>query len=239
MTTNPKIKSDIQSLNPGSEKIELFSLDATAFGGIVYYFVAGTDAGSAVVFNGITYHPLPVKITGVKTSGKELPRPKMTVANVGLTFVGLVNAYQDAVGCKVTRIQTFKKYIDGHAGADSNAQFPADIYYIEQKVSQNKFQIEWELVSPIDVGDRKIPRNQVLNTCGNFYRIYTAGAFDYSFSTCPYTGSGYFAATGVTTTADSDVCGKRLSDCELRYPLKTDELPFKGCPGVGKIGRSY
>lgn len=242
MTTNEKIKSDIQKLDIGSELVELFSLDATILGGEVYYFTPQTENNSAIVFNGITYLPLPVEITGMEITGDgRLPRPRLKVANVGLTFVGLINYCNDAIGCKVTRTRTFRKYIDGHSGADSNAKFPADVFYIEQKISQNKFQIEWELVSPIDIGNKKIPRGQVLNTCSHFYRMYVDGLFDYTHATCPYAGSSYFKSDGTITitTASNDNCGKRLSDCELRYPLKTDQLPFKGFPGIGMVGRVY
>jgi lambda family phage minor tail protein L len=252
MATNESIKTDIQRLDVGSELVDMYSLDATIFGGAVYYFTPMTDPvitdvdgvktirNEAVVFNGITYLPIPVEFSGMETPGDgTLPRPRMKVSNVTLTFLGLINAYQDAVGAKVTRIRTFRKYIDGHAGADATAQFPADIFYIEQKLMQTKYFIEWELVSPLDIGNKMLPRNQVLSSCGHAYRVWKDGAFVTTYATCPYAGTNYFTASGVVTTDNLDKCGKRLSDCELRYPLTTDQLPFKGFPGVGLIGRQY
>jgi lambda family phage minor tail protein L len=240
MTTNTKIKSDIQQLSVGSELVELYVLDATTLGGDIYYFTPMTEGGSNITFNGIEYHQLPVSFTGMEVTGDgRLPRPRMQVANVNLTFVALVNSSNDGVGAKVTRLRTFKKYIDGHAGADANAQFPQDVFYIEQKVTQNKFLIEWELVAPIDIGSKMLPRNQAIAYCQNRYRIYKDGALSYLKATCPYTGPGYFKDDGTPTTAAMDRCGKKLSDCELRYPLKTDQLPFKGFPGVGQVGRAY
>ena len=240
MVTNSKIKNDIQRLDVGSELVELYVLDAMVLGGDLYPFTPMTEGGQAVVFNGLTYYPLPVQFEGMEVTGDgRLPRPRMRVANVNLTFVGLVNAYNDAVGAKVTRIRTFRKYIDGHAEADANAQFPADVFFIEQKVLQTKTYIEWELVSPLDIGSLMLPRNQCIAYCQNRYRIWKDGAFSYLRATCPYTGVGYFKEDGSPTVAGSDRCGKRLSDCELRYPLPTDQLPFKGFPGIGQVGGAY
>lgn len=241
MATNEKIKSDIQTLNVDSPKIDLFILDATSLGGTTYYFTPMTDGqGESVVFNGITYQPLPVEFKGMENRGDgRLPRPKMRVANVSLTFIGLVNSYQDALGAKVTRIRTFKKYLDGETEADTSAQFPVDVFYIEHKTIQNKYLIEWELVSPIDIGHKMLPRGQAIPYCQHRYRVYRSGAFDYSLATCPYTGTNYFDQTGASTTIDEDMCGKKLSDCELRYPNDDDQLPMKGFPGIGQVGRAY
>lgn len=240
MTTNTKIKTDIQKLDVGSELVDLYILDATSLGGTTYYFTPMTEGGSNVVFGGVTYVALPVEFTGMEITGDgRLPRPKMRVANVNLTFVAFINSYRDGIGAKVSRIRTFKKYIDSQPGADSSAQFPKDIFYIEQKTIQNKYLIEWELVSPVDIGEKTIPRNQVLPYCQHRYRIYTDGALSYTYATCPYTGSNYYNGSGVVTTIDLDVCGKKLSDCELRYPADNDQLPFKGFPVVGQIGAAY
>lgn len=239
MATNTKIKTDIQKLNPGSELVDLYILDATNIGGSVAYFTPMTEGGSNIVFGGVTYTALPVEFEGLEITGDgRLPRPKMRVANVGLTFVAFVNAYKDGIGAKVSRLRTFKKYLDSQGTADSSAQFPMDVYYIEQKTMQNKHYIEWELVAPIDIGNKVIPRNQVLQYCQNRYRIYNGGLV-YTYATCPYTGTNYFKRNGVATTIDLDVCGKKLSDCELRYPLNSDQLPFKGFPLVGQIGAAY
>lgn len=238
MATNEKIKAEIQNLDIDSPLVELYQLDASVLGGTIYYFTPMTENGGNIVFNGITYLQLPVQISGMELPGDgRLPRPKMKVANVSLTFVGLINAYHDAIGAKVSRIRTFAKYIDGHAEADANAMFPQDVFYIEQKTGQNKNYIEWELVSPLDFGEKRLPRNQVLSYCQHRYRIHNGVSFDYTYTTCPYTGTDYFNLQGSTVTASADKCGKKLSDCKLRYPLDTDQLPFKGFPGIGQLSR--
>lgn len=240
MATNEKIKSDIQKLFVGSDMVDLWTIDATKFGGGLYRFTPATISGSNVFFNGIEYVQLPVEITGMEITGDgRLPRPRIKVANVGLTFIAFINAYNDGLGAKVTRVRTFKKYIDGQSEADPNAVFPSDIFYIEQKTIQNKYFIEWEIVSPLDIGNRTIPKNQVLPYCQHRYRLFIDGVFDYTTATCPYTGTDYFTEDGETTTSGNDSCGKKLSDCELRFPLEDDQLPFKGFPVVGQLGAAY
>jgi lambda family phage minor tail protein L len=199
-----------------------------------------TSGTLPVRFNGRDYLPLPLEVTGMEVIGDgRLPRPRLKVANVGLTFVGLLNAHNDAVGSKVTRIRTFQKYIDGHSEADANAQFPADVFFIEQKITQNKYMIEFELVSPLDIGNTMLPRLQTTSYCSHRYRLFKDGGFNYTTATCPYVGAGCFNSSGEATTADLDKCGKKLSDCELRFSLATDVLPFKGFPMIGQIGRAY
>lgn len=242
MTTNTKIKQTIQQLDPGAI-IALYDLDASNLGGDTYHFCEfDTTSGTSVVFNGITYSPLPLKIEGVEYKGDgTMPRPHITVSNINLTFASIIITYNDLIGAKLTRRRTFVKYLDDQPDADPSAQFPADIYYIERKVNHNKYQIEWELLALVDIEGVLIPKRQVLrDTCTHRYRVYKDGSFDYSNATCPYTGSSYYKADGTSTTDPSeDNCGRKLFDCRLRYPNNTDTLPTRAFPGVGKLGYPY
>lgn len=238
MDTNSLIKTDIQRLNIDSELVDLWSFNTTNYGGTIYYFTPMVDDNHDIVkFNGIEYIPLPVQITGIEMTGDgRLPRPRLTLGNVSAAFIGIINQYQDGVGCKVTRIRTFKKYIDDHSESNTAARFPSDIYYVEQKTMQNRTSVEWELVTPMDIGDMKLPRNQGISYCQHRYRIYKDGSF--INGTCPYVGSSYFKKDGSITTITLDSCGKKLTDCELRYPGNV-QLPFKGFPDIGTLGRAY
>ena len=240
MATNTKIKRDIQSLVINSPKVSLYTLDATALGGTIYNFTTETDGGVALVFNGVTYLPLPVSITGMEMSGEgRMPRPTMTVSNVTKTFLGLVAASKGAVGAKLTRTQTLAKYLDGASEADTSAMFAQDVFFIEQLKERSKSGIVWELVSPLDFGNQQIPKNQVIGYCQRRYRVYVDGAMDYTNASCRYNRTNYFTRDGVPTTIENDVCGKKLSDCEMRFSVAGEEIPFYGCPGVGQIARAY
>ena len=108
------ITSEIQSLAP-SALVELFELDTTVYpDGGVFYFHAGTNkVTQPVVWQGKTYQPLPIEASGFELSSKgTLPRPRITVANVGGLFSAEVIAHDDLIGCKVTRRRTFARFLD-------------------------------------------------------------------------------------------------------------------------------
>jgi len=247
MSLDAALASDVQSPEPG-EYVVLFDLDCTDIGGITYYFTPNTitdstsEESNTVWFNGVEYQPLDVKLEGFEvTSEGTQPRPKISVANVNLTFAALLNTLNDLVGAKLTRRRTFKKYLDGEPGADPTAQFPVDLYIVDRKVSHNKYVIQWELTSFLDLTGQFIPRRQVLrDTCTHQYRIYSGGAFVYTNVTCPYTGANYFNEDGGVEAAPADdKCGRRISDCQLRYPLDSDELPTRAFVGVARSGRPW
>lgn len=234
MTTPETITSELQKVAPSSI-IELFQLDATSFGGEIYYFHAGTNNLTAnVVWQGNTYNAFPVQITGFEFTGKgQLPRPTMAVSNVTSIITTLVMAYDDLLGAKVTRIRTMAKYLDAvnFAGgvnptADSTAEFPRDIYFIERKVSENKQVVEFELAASFDVQGVKLPRRQIIqNIC----------PWKYRGSECGYAGTAYFDKDDVSVGSLSlDVCGKRLSSCEARFGTN-NPLPFGAFPAAGLI----
>lgn len=238
MTTNADIKHDWQQPDVG-ELVTLFILDATDIGGAIYRFtstvsVSGT-VRSAVVFQGQTYFPLDIEAKGFEVKGEgQLPRPKITLNSQETTIHTAVNTYDDLIGCVIYRKKTYSKYLDGEPLADANAEFPIDIYTVERKTSQNQERITFELSAYMDFQGKKIPgRLCIRDTCTHRYRIFIDGSFDYTNATCPYDGSNYWTREGVTTTSGNDICGRRLSDCKLRFGA-TAELPTRAFPGVGR-----
>lgn len=243
MTTNAKIKKDIQTLNVGSGLVELYSLDLTSLGGSVHYFTPGTLNESQVTFNSIEYTPLPVKVEGMKWEGDgKMPRPTVTVSNITLALLAEVVAYDDFVGAKFTRTRTYAKYLDGEAGADPDAAFPMDIFFVERKIRQNKYLLAFELKAAVDLENVYVPKRQALEICQHIYRVWNGSSFDYTYATCPYTDTDYYDASGAATTAENDACGQKLFDCKLRFPSTSnadDQLPGRFFPGVGRFGRPY
>lgn len=234
------IQETAQSLDAG-EIVHLYSLDATALGAAsVIYFTNSAYTSSKIVFNGITYDPLEFETDGWEWSGQGgLPTPTIKISNVTLLVSELLANYRDLVGAIVTRTRTFKEFLDGEPNADPNAIFPLDVYRVERKSSQNNIYVEFELSSFMDQEGRLLPGRQILrDTCTHRYRKYVTGTtFDYTNATCPYAGSNYFDAEGNALTADAagaaaDRCGRRVSDCSLRFP--NSELPTRAFPGVGR-----
>ena len=231
---SPLIKSEIQQLAP-SAIIELFVLDTTSFGGEIYRFHAGTNGlRQRVVWQGQTYEPFPVQVTGFEFNGSgQLPRPKLAVANITGVISTLVLFYQDMLGAKLTRKRTFAKYLDAvnftggvNPTADPTAEFQDDVYFIDRKASETRELVEFELAAAFDVNGVKLPRRQIVqNVC----------PWKYRGSECSYTGTAYFNANDVAVgSAALDVCGKRLSSCKLRFG-ENAELPFGGFPAAGLI----
>lgn len=235
MTTTPL--AQLVQLPNLDERVELYELDATVLGGTVYRFTPMAYSATAIVWRGDTYSPVPVETTGWQTSGSGTqPTPRIKIANVNLTFSALAIALNDLRGATLTRHRTFRRYLDGQTDADPTVELAPDIYRINQKLSQNKLFVEWELASPMDQEGRLLPGRPVLQgACPFRYRIWDGAAFDYTHAICPYTGSNYFDVNGnVVATAALDVPGKRVANCcKKRFP--TGALPFGGFPGVARI----
>lgn len=227
------IESRVQKSAPGA-LIELFDLDASAFGGGVHRFVRDTDSGQPVLWRGNYYMPAAILAEGFETNGQgRLPRPQILVCHLNTALMALVAQHDDAIGAVVTRWRTFTDYLDNGTDPDPNVYFPPDVYVIDQKTDADKEAIEWELAAAMDQEGKKLPGRQVLrDVCGWRYRAWTGSAFDYAEAICPYTGNDYFDELGNVCAASEDRCGKRLSDCQLRFG--TGPLPYGGFPGVAR-----
>lgn len=226
------IAGEIQKLEP-SASVELFELDATAFGGDLLRFHAGTNGlRQNLVWQGNTYTAFPVRASGFDFSGNgQLPRPKLQVANVTGAITLLVLTYDDLLGAKITRKRTLAKYLDAinypggtNPMADAQAEFPDDVFFIDRKVTETRDLVEFELAAAFDVAGVQLPRRQIIqNVC----------VWRYRGSECGYTGTTYFDANDAAVgSAGLDVCGKRLASCKARFGAN-NPLPFGSFPAAG------
>ena len=179
MSTDP-VFSDIQKVNP-SAIIELFTLtlDSALHGATtVYRFHAGTnlDANGKIVWAGNEYLRFPVQATGFAYQRGQLPRPTLTVSNMGspsisaiLLTVNQTTAGNDLTGAKVVRIRTMARFLDAanFSGAtnplgtpDPTAEFPQEIYYIDRKKAENREVVSWELAAVFDLAGIRSPKRQ-------------------------------------------------------------------------------
>ena len=179
MSTDP-VFSDIQKVNP-SAIIELFTLtlDNTLHGATtIYRFHAGTnlDANGKIVWAGNEYLRFPVQATGFAYQRGQLPRPTLTVSNMGspsisaiLLTVNQTTAGNDLTGAKVVRIRTMARFLDAanFSGAtnpfgtpDPTAEFPQEIYYIDRKKAENREVVSWELAAVFDLAGIRSPKRQ-------------------------------------------------------------------------------
>lgn len=232
-----RIASNLQSLTPG-EKIALYRLDTTKVGGTELFFTQGSKDGKPLVFGGVSYFPVDIEVSGFEVNaGGPLPTPTVRIANADGYAQELVNGLGDLLGCQLQRIRTFAQFLDGAPEADPTAYLGPDTFEIERKVEESKEFIEWQLSATIDQEGKMIPgRVVVRDTCLWRYRTYnkTTGRFDYTKAQCPYEGTRCFDRAGVETSSDKDSCGRRVSDCELRFG-EGNPLPFGGFPGAARV----
>lgn len=228
------IAAELQKLAP-SALIELYELDATAMGGGLSRFHAGTNGLSQpVVWQGETYTPYPIEASGFETTGKgAFPRPTMRVANIGGAIGAMCAATDDLIGALLTRKRTFVRFLDAvnfdggvNAEADPSQFLTDDLFYVNRKAGENAVFVEFELASALDVQGVKLPRRTVIqNVC----------TWRYRGSECGYTGGAVADKNDLATAdADLDQCGKRLASCKLRFGAYA-ELPYGGFPGAGLV----
>lgn len=149
-----------------------------------------------IIWQGKRYIPFPIYTEGFEIKARgTLPKPKLTLSNqiqnedYDNYFKQVKNAIKsldDIIGVKVTRKRTFLKYLDainfksnGGIINDENftidpdpfAELPSDIYYIDRKLRENRFILEYELSSILDLENLKLPlRTMYADSCTFEYR---------------------------------------------------------------------
>ena len=236
-TAISSVYEELSSLAP-SAIIELFELRLSSDlhgSSEVYRWHNGCNANVSgnIEFAGLPYVRMPIEATGFSyaTTGS-LPRPTLTIANhnrVISTLLLLVNETtvgNDLCGAKFSRVRTLKKFLDGESGADPNARFPTEIWYIDRKASENRSVVVFELASEFDLPNMAVPKRQLV---GNICQwVYKGNDCQHSPGSGPY----YKADDVATSNASEDVCGKRLSSCKVRFGDDA-ELPFGSFPTAG------
>ena len=179
--------SDIQKVNPSSI-IELFKLELKeglnyATGNpsgvtTIHRFHSGSnlDAYGNIVWNSEAYLRFPVEATGFAFQRGQLPRPTITISNMGTPSISALllaaNAFtagNDLTGAKVTRIRTMARFVDAanFSGAinpfgtpDPDAEFPREVYYIDRKSAENREVVQFELAAIFDMAGIRAPKRQ-------------------------------------------------------------------------------
>ena len=178
------------TFNP-STLLELFQIDGT-FLGIpdIYYFTNGTNPiGGKIIFNTQQYDPMAIAVESVEIDGKgSLPRPKLTVSNVGGLLSPILYQFDNLIGAKVTRRKVFGRFIDAANfpgginpyGTPDTTAFTDDLFFINRKLTENREFIQFELATVLEIDGTKLPSRQVLATiCPFRFRDST---------TCAYSG---------------------------------------------------
>ena len=224
------------------EIVTFYTLDATAIGGGLSFFVDRAPGQGAAVFDGVTYQPVPIETEGWEWSGTG-PPPDISLtigvaddspASVSRLLLAQLEALDDLVGAEVRRVQTLRRHLDDGDDPDPSQVFGVEAVRVEQKTSQAEGRVSWVLKNALDHEGAAIPARRCTNRCTHRYRVPNGvGGFDYSRATCPYTGAAAFDLQGDPVAAADDACGKLIRDCKARFGNAA--LPFQGFPGVGRF----
>ncbi|WP_151981585.1 phage minor tail protein L [Acinetobacter guerrae] len=184
-----------------------------------------------IIFNGQTYEPMALQVDGLEmNSTGKASMPTLSMANNIAGVQGAVSAYclrfEDFVGAKVRVIRTLAKYLDAENFSGGNTfadptQSKTQIWYIEQKTSENSQQVTFELSNPIDFEGLQIPVRNITAYCDWCMRG------NYRGEECQYMGLQYFTDKNEPTDDPSqDKCRGDYEACKLR----SNDPNFGGFP---------
>lgn len=185
-----------------------------------------------IIWQGQTFEPMALEVSGLEMrSDGKASAPTLSMANNIGGIQGAVSAYclqfGDFAGAKLKVITTLAKYLDAENFSAGNATAnPSEkreqIWFIEQKTSENAQQVTFELSNPVDFEGLKIPTRQISNYCN----------WEYRSEECGYIGSAMFTEKDEPTDNPAlDRCNYRTSGCRCRE----NELHFGGFPASSMV----
>ena len=126
------------------------------------------------------YDPLPMMIDGLDISSDGASnRPSLTIANVGNLLSSQLEGFKndDLVGQRLVRRQTLEKYLHGNSGdASPPIEFRTQEYIIDRIASEDGLTVSFEVATPFDLENVKIPRRIVLGKfCSWKYQGHDSG----------------------------------------------------------------
>ena len=206
--SNNIITTDLQSQSVDSALVELYELDLG--NGTILFFHPGLEENiTTVKFHPVgqpgstpnEYLAMPIMMDGVEANADGASnRPTLTVANVSSLFRGLLDdeefTFEDLIGTRITRRQTFAKYLDGGSDAATPFEFPIQTYLIDRVSSETSVGVTFELAAPFDVSGIKLPNRIVVGKyCTWLYQGYETankgGCYWSANSKTDYNGTEY------------------------------------------------
>ena len=183
-----------------------------------------------IIWQGQTFEPMALEVSGLEMrSDGKASAPTLSMANNINGLQGAVSAYclqfSDFAGAKLKVITTLAKYLDadnfttGNPTASNEAK--EQLWYIEQKTSENAQAVTFELSNPIDFDGLKIPVRQISNYC------HWCAMGNYRGEECQYIGAVMFTDKDESTNDPAlDRCSGSLASCRIRH----NESRLGGCP---------
>jgi lambda family phage minor tail protein L len=180
-----ELNSELIKLTP-TAIISLFEIDFTdiAIDLGVNLFSTGTVfrfhntkslLSTTITWRGLRYVGAPIQAEGFELSysgSPPTPTISITSSEEGIPAIAQIKdsirSIGDLIGAKVTRYRTMAKFL---LEKDETVEFPPDIYFVSRKSKENKFILEYELASILDIDDIVLPRRIVsIKRCPFRYR---------------------------------------------------------------------
>lgn len=176
--TNEIITTDAQTLAIDSAIVELYELELNDT--TTLFFYPGYDENNSLVkFHPVgepnknntndanTYQALPMLLEGIESTAQGANnRPTITIANVLSVFRAALQAqsftYNDVIGKRLTRRLTLAKYLVGGSSEGNPQEMPIRRYYMDRIASEDRTRVQFELASPFDVDNIKLPNRVVV-----------------------------------------------------------------------------
>lgn len=164
-----------------SELFEGWVIDLTEQGRdeLIYFHNASLQGNQQILWQGNIYEPYPIAGKGFeKNASAQLPKPTLSVSDVGGIITSLCAQYDDCCDGLVTRKLTFREYMDKLPDGSDNPNydplqsFPDEVWKIERKAAHVAGQVvSFALSATIDSQGQMLPgRASNAFLCGNIYR---------------------------------------------------------------------
>ena len=228
--------ADIDRINAWAGRTDKFVGNTDELVGKQY---DGGESGRDLIWQGMTYSPIAIKTDGLEMRGDgRASTPSLALSNNIDGIAGAISAlcmqFDDFAGAKLTVINTLAKYLDAENFSDGNPQaaneYRQQIWYVEQKTSENISTVTFELSNPVDFEGAKIPSRDITSYC------HWAVHGRYRGQECGYTGvEMYDRFDNPVADIKKDRCSGRLSSCKIRFG-ELEPLPFGGFPSSNLLG---
>ncbi len=176
--------SSLLDLEPDT-LIELYELDLGEQDGL-YRFHPGKNNLTDIMLRDSTgelqtYYAMPIETSGWEIRGDgQLARPKLLIANPQGVITDAIKRRGDLIGNGFVRKRIFLKFLDNEnfpnnlnpfAIPDPESRFDDDLFVINRKTNENKYYVEFELISPLELEDVQVPaRTMIADYCTWKYR---------------------------------------------------------------------
>lgn len=176
-------------------------------------FHGGVNAvHESVFFNSLEYFYIPYEGSDFSTrSDGRISRPTLKIINYNGFLSRFMIDKDDMLKARVVRRRTFFRFLDKEnflnydedkdfwdsmgINPDPNATLRPDVWYINQKIEENKFYVDFELSNALDLEGAQLPRRQIINNyC---YWKYRGKGCRYNGGVCADANNVKFDKTGL------------------------------------------